>query len=226
MKKIAFLLLLTIPFLLACKKGHLQDHSHHRKGSANEYMHRSSTESLIRNFEKPERADYQQPEKVIDYMGVTSGMTIMDLGAGSGYFTFRLAEAGAKVIAADVDDDFQAYIRKKMTENGMTEEAIELRKIPYDDPLLKAEEVDRILIVNTYHHIEDRVAYFKKARLGLKAGGQLVVVDYFKKDIPVGPPRGHKLAKEIVERELREAGYQDIVVNTELLPYQYVITAK
>lgn len=209
-----------ILLLFSCKHAHNQDHKH---GSANEFMHRSSTESLIDNFESSKRDSYQKPDKVIEYLGDINGLTIMDIGAGSGYFSFRLAEAGAYVIAADVNDEFQAYIHEKLATYTPGSIDLVLRKIPYDGPSLADREVDKVLIVNTYHHIEDRVDYFGKVKKGLKESGELIVIDYFKKDIPVGPPKGHKISRDVVIRELRSAGFSKIDVNIDLLPYQYVI---
>ena len=220
--RIVLIILSVLLLLFSCKQGHQQDHAH---GSANEYMHKSSVEALIANFESPKRDAYQQPEKVIDYLGDLQGLKIMDLGSGSGYFSFRLAEGGAMVIAADVNDEFLAYIQDKITKNELDSLGIELRKIPYDSPSLQAAEVDKVLVVNTYHHIENRVDYFKQVRTGLKPGGELIVIDYFKKKIPVGPPAGHKISRDVVIKELYSAGFKNIDVNTDLLKYQYVIRA-
>ena len=218
------ILLLTCCMFIACKKAHLQ-HKHHH-GSANEYMHRSSTEDLIANFESAKRASYQEPEKVIASLGNIQGLKIMDIGAGSGYFSFRLAKAGAHVIAADVNDEFQAYIRKKREEQDIDKASLELRKIPYDSPSLQNEEVDKVLLVNTYHHIENRVDYFQKVLKGLKPDGEVVVIDYFKKKLPVGPPPGHKISRDVVIDELKKAGFGDIHLDIDMLKYQYIIRAK
>ena len=195
-------------------------------GGANEYMHQSSIDRLIERFESDERNAYQKPDEVIKFLGDIKGKKIMDIGAGSGYFSVPLAEAGAKVIAADVDDEFQAYIKKRIEENGLEELGIELRKLPYDSPSLEAAEVDMVFIVNTYHHIEDRVPYFKQVLNGIAEGGELVIIDYYKHEIPVGPPHDHKIAKDVVVKELKEAGFTEIEENTELLEYQYILRAK
>ena len=202
-----------------------QEHSH-QKNKANHHMNQMDFDALTRRFESPERDAYQQPEKVLEYLGEVSGQTIMDIGSGTGYFSFRLVEAGARVIAADVDERFQQYIRIKRDSLGIPETTLSLRKIPYDDPGLEPEEVDKVIIVNTYHHIEDRKAYFSKVLTGLKPGGALIVIDYVKREIPVGPPSGMKMTSETVVEELRAAGFMEIETNTELLPYQYIIRAK
>lgn len=234
---------LSILFLVACsntahkeeqeqtKKTEMKEHDHnhdhggeHQHGSANEHMHKSSTEDLIKRFESPERDDYQQPEKVLEYLGELQGKKIMDIGAGSGYFSVKLAQKGADVIAADVNDEFQEYLKGRIQDNDIAN--IELRKIPFDSPGLEEKEVDMVLIVNTYHHIESRADYFVKVRQGIKEEGELVIIDFFKHELPVGPPVDHKLSKDVVIEELKEAGFTTFDVNEELIPYQYIIRAK
>ena len=197
-----------------------------RHNRANHHMNQADFESLTRRFESPQRDAYQQPEKVLEYIGEVSGQTIMDIGSGTGYFSFRLVRAGAKVIAADVDERFQEYIRTKKDRLGIPDSLLLLRKIPYDDPQLEAGEVDKVITVNTYHHIEDRSTYFGKVRSGLKPGGTLIVIDYFKKDLPVGPPKSMKIDRETIIEELRAAGFKNIETNDTLLEYQFIITAR
>ena len=237
MKKIA--LIITFLLCLGCHNHHSQtdssqvkvnDHKHHKDGQSklgevNEHMHQTSVSKLIERFESPERDSYQQPNKVLEYLGNIQGLTIMDIGAGSGYFSVTRAEKGAKVIAADVDDEFQEFIKKRIDENNLKN--IQTRKIPYDSPNLKKEEVDKVFIVNTYHHITDRPEYFNKVKKGTKNDGELVIIDFFKTDdIPVGPPEKHKISIDVVIKELKKAGYTTFKVNVNLLPYQYIIKAK
>jgi ubiquinone/menaquinone biosynthesis C-methylase UbiE len=206
-------------------------HEHHQGNemqdssmTVNEHMHQTSTEDLIKHFESPERDAYQQPEKVLDYLGELKNKRIMDIGGGSGYFSVKLANKGAKVIAADVSDEFQKALKLRIEEHNLKN--IELRKIPYDSPNLADNEVDIALIVNTYHHIENRSEYFSKVKNGTKQNGELVIIDFFKTETPVGPPPDHKLSIDVVIAELKEAGYADFEVNVNLLPYQYIIRAK
>ena len=84
-----------------------------------------------------------------------------------------------------------------------------------------------VLIVNTYHHIENRSDYFAKVKKGLTSEGELVIIDFFKtEDIPVGPPVEHKLSMDQVVAELKKAGFTSFEVVVDLLPYQYIIKAK
>jgi ubiquinone/menaquinone biosynthesis C-methylase UbiE len=224
---IGIISLLTIYSCHNHEHGHQKGEAHkHHHGHSNEHMNSTSFEELAKRFESKERDEYQQPEKVIAFLGDVSGQTIMDIGAGTGYFSFKLAEAGAKVIAADVDDRFQNYIKEKKEELSVTDEKIELRKIPYDTPNLANEEVNMVLIVNTYHHIEDRISYFEKVKKGLKPNGKLVVIDFFKKELPIGPPSKMKIERSKVSKELKEAGFSNIEINDELLEYQFVLIAQ
>ena len=211
----------------AQKKEHGHEHHENKEpkhGAANEHMHRSSVKDLIERFESPERDSYQHPQKVLEYLGDIEGQTIMDIGAGSGYFSVKLAEKGAKVIAADVDDEFQEFLKNRIEKNDLKD--IEIRKIPYDSPGLKEKEADKVLIVNTYHHIENRPEYFGKVKMGTKTDGELVIIDFYKSEMPVGPPLNHKLSIDEVVNELKQAGYTSFGINVELLPYQYIIRAK
>lgn len=200
-----------------------ENHSTH---NANEFMHQTPVNQLIQRFESPERDAYQKPEKVISYLGNIKGKTVMDIGAGSGYFSIRLAQAGAKVIAADVNDEFQDYLKNRLEAENRDELEVELRKIPYDSPGLKNQEADMVFMANVYHHIESRIDYFSKARNGLRGDGSLVIIDYYKIDLPVGPPLDHKISIDEVLAELKAAGFQDFEVEVNLLPYQFIIKAK
>ena len=211
--------------LLCFFPGYGQETSGHHN-QANHHMNQADFESLTRRFESPGRDAYQQPEKVLEFLGDVSGETIMDIGAGTGYFSFRLVDAGARVIAADVDERFQEYIRTKKDHLGVPDSKLSLRKVAYDDPLLQPGEVKRVITVNVYHHIEARPDYFRKVLKGLKPGGSLIVIDYFKKDLPVGPPTGMKVNPETVVEELGAAGFEEIEVNDTLLEYQYIVVAR
>lgn len=200
------------------------DHNHgHKHGHANEHMNTTSFEDLVNRFDSPERDAYQQPEKVLAYIGDVTGKKILDIGAGTGYFSFKLANKGANVIAGDVDDRFQNYIKEKIAKENAPKVA--LRKLPYDSPALAEGEVDKVLIVNTYHHIEDRIKYFNQVLKGLTTGGELIVIDFKKQDGP-GPPVKMKMSPDFITTELKAAGFKEFVLEESLLEHQYIIRAK
>ena len=83
------------------------------------------------------------------------------------------------------------------------------------------EAVDVVLIVDTYHHIDDRVAYFSRLKTSLRPGGRLAIVD-FKTDAPDGPPAERRIPPEKVTGELEQAGYA-LVARHDFLPRQYFL---
>lgn len=196
-----------------------------QENPANRHMHRVAFDTLVQRFEAPERERWQKPDLVIDRMGDLSGKVVADIGAGTGYFAFRIAQKAKKVIAIDIDERFLNYIEQK---NAAREKPlpVETRKVPPDDPQLSKGEADIVLLVDTYHHIENRPEYFARVREKLPPDGLLMIVDFKKEEMPVGPPMDIKLSPETVVAELKQAGYQSVEVDTQLLPYQYIVTAR
>ncbi len=213
----------NILILTAQAQDHHEDHN-----KANKHMHQLSVEELAQRFEDPSRDAWQKPDQVIALLGDIKGKTVVDIGSGSGYFTFRLAEKGARVEAADVDEDFQNFIAHKREELGYSDDQVRLKKIPYDSPMLGKGSTDAVIIVNTYHHIEDRVPYFKEVYQGLKSEGVLMIVDFKKQKfdggVP-GPPLKMRISKDQVLEELKQSGFKSFEVDTDLLEYQYIVRA-
>jgi 2-polyprenyl-3-methyl-5-hydroxy-6-metoxy-1,4-benzoquinol methylase len=194
--------------------------------TANAHMNEQSFEELVKAFERADRASWQKPDEVIVALGPIKGLRIIDIGCGTGYFSFRLEQAGANVIAADVDDRFIKYVDSVRKARGITEKNLHTRKVPADDPKLEKREVNLALLVNTYHHIENRKAYFAKVKAGLKGQGFVVIIDYFKKEMPMGPPVSMKLSAEEIIRELTLAGFSNFKVDDKMLPFQFILYAQ
>ena len=217
---------LTIVLIMTTTSSHSQQHQPHNK--ANEHMHQSSIEDLASRFDDPSRDVWQKPDQVIGLLGEIEGKTVVDIGAGTGYFTFRLAQKGARVVAVDVNDDFQNFIAEKKKELNYSDEQIILKKVPFDSPELENSSADAVIIVNTYHHIDNRELYFRKVLDGLVKGGVLMVVD-FKKDQQdpeaPGPPYQMRISQEQVIEELKQSGFNEFYTDPDLLRFQYVIRA-
>ncbi len=204
------------------------DHEGHHHGdlsAANEMLAGEEFKDLLSHYEDEERQEWQKPDEVISLLGDIENKIIMDLGAGSGYFAFRLQEVGAHVIAAEVDDRFVHYLKEKRDSLEISELEFDVRKVFFDDPLLNKEEVDVFFTVDTYHHIERRVDYLKKVFEGVKPGGQLIVVDFKKKMSPHGPPTKIRLDYQHAVSEAQQAGFSEVKVDTSVLPEQYVLLA-
>jgi cyclopropane fatty-acyl-phospholipid synthase-like methyltransferase len=196
---------------------HSHDHSHDHHGKM---PHRfEDADRWAKVFDDPARDAWQQPDRVIAALELAPTMTVADVGAGTGYFAVRLAKVAAEVIATDVEPDMIRYMNERAQREGVTN----LRAVvtPPDDPQLQP--VDRILVVDVWHHLGDRVAYAKKLAGSLKADGFVAVVD-FKLDAKYGPPRKHRLPPDAIIADLQAAGL-DAKLALEL-PEQYIVIAR
>ena len=166
------------------------------------------------------RDDWQRPDAVIALLGIGPGDRVADLGAGGGYFTFRIAEAvGARgrVFAVDVDDDMVGYLAGRARELGAAN--VTVVRGEFEDPKLPDGEIDLLFTCNTYHHIADRVAYFRRVLVDLAPNGRVAIVEYDGRGGWFPNLFGHKTPAEEIAREMREAGYERIA-NHEILPRQ------
>ena len=194
-------------------------HAHH------EMHHRfEKADDWAPMFDDPKRDEWQQPDRVVAALSLAPGMAVADIGAGTGYFEKRLATAvgttGA-VIAIDVEPDMVRYLRERAHRENTPN--VEARLGTTDDPKLAPASVDRILIVDTWHHVGNRVAYAKKLATALRPGGFVLVVD-FTLDTTRGPPKPMRMPPEKVIEELTQAGLRATTVDVGL-PDQYVIKA-
>ncbi len=229
---------LILIFILACtqSKNNIEDISETidttekiipiDQPTADRNSHNLNFDLLVRNYEDPDRKNWQNPQLVIEKLGDLSGKTIADIGAGTGYFTFRLAPFAQKVIAIDIDSRFLSYIEDKRDESPEEiYEKIEIRLSKPEDPLLKHSETDIVLIVNTFHFINNRIDYLKKVKQGIRDGGKLVIVDFKGGNMPVGPSEDTKISPSMVVDEVMKSGFGDVSIDLTSLQYQYIIIA-
>ena len=177
-------------------------------------------------YESEDRVIWQKPDLVIDQLGNVQGKVVADLGAGTGYFSRRIVYKGAKVIAIDIDPQAIQWMEGQRTRfPPELQERLIIRQAEPDNPHLENNEVDIVLMVNTYSYISDRVNYFTRLKNAIRPGGNIVIIDFKKKPTPFGPPIEERLDVADVEKELREAGYEILKVDEQALEYQYIIKA-
>jgi len=158
-------------------------------------------------YEGFSRDEWQQPDKVIQSLRIQPGSIIADLGSGSGYFTLRLANAvgpTGKVYAVDVDSAINEALKERAKRERV--DTVVVVSAKPDDPHLP-EPVDLIFTSNTYHHIDNRLAYFAALTKQLRPSGRLAVIDYDRTAWFEGL-WGHYTPKEFIKRELEQAGYE------------------
>lgn len=232
MKKI-FVTILSITLSACNNEASHKHYEHHNNndssvadhhGKANHHMNKRSFEELVDHFENPERDVWQQPEKVIAFLGDLKNKTIIDIGAGTAYFETKIKEPSAKLIATDVDDRFIKYIDERIKKEGFSN--VITRKAEYEKPPVNTAEADVVFMVDVYHHIENRVDYFKIVKSGLKPEGSLVIVDFKKGDFEVGPPDEMKLQAQEIINEMKAAGLNFTEADSTSLKYQYMLKFK
>ncbi len=188
--------------------GAQQQHDEHRAAEHGRHMeHRfDDAEQYAEVFDDPARDAWQLPDRVIEALAIRPGEKVADIGAGTGYFTVRLARDSAAdtVYAVDIEPSMVDYVRNRATREGLDNVVAVLAD---GEATNLPEPVDVVLIVNTFHHIPGRVAYFTALRDLMNPGARLAIVDY-KKGAPGGPPDEFRFTPDEITDELGRAGFE------------------
>ncbi len=199
--------------------GHHGHHGHHA-GHHNEFK---GIEQWRKVLEGPDRDKSQRPAEVIANLGLQPNDVVADIGAGTGYFAIRIAEAYPKVrvVAADAEQEMIDYL----TTQSKARKLANLEPVTIDParPELPV-QANLALLVNTLHHINDRVAYIKCLNKSMAPGARIAVID-FTIEAPEGPPADHRIPAEAVRDELKQAGYA-LELDLKFLPNQYFLMFK
>lgn len=182
-------------------------------------------EQWTKEFDDPARDAWQKPGEVVAAMKIRPGMTVADIGAGTGYFEPWLSRAvgpSGTVLALDIEPEMVRYLTERAAREQLGN--VKASQVAGDDPQLPKGKVDRILIVDTWHHIPSREAYAGKLREALSPEGSILIVD-FTKEASHGPPPQHRLTPDQVVAELRAVGLSAGMAPVGL-PEQYVVTAR
>ena len=201
---------------------HTLEGDHHSGGHSDRGYHRSfdQAEKWAKEFDDPSRDAWQKPNEVLDALHLDRTARVADLGAGTGYFSARIARLipEGKLFAVDIEPDMLRFLGERAQREHLSFLVPVLASA--GSPNLP-EPVDLVLVVDTYHHIDDRLAYFAALRASLRPGGRLAIVD-FKADSPNGPPPEHRISAEQVTAELNAAGYSLLATHL-FLPRQYFL---
>ncbi len=194
---------------------HQSKSNHSDRGYQHSFGH---AESWAKEFDDPARDAWQRPAEVLDALHLETTARVADLGAGTGYFSARIAKRipEGKLFAVDIEPDMLRYLEERAHREHLHVLVPILASA--ETPNLP-EPVDVVLVVDTYHHIDNRITYFANLRGSLAANGRLAIVD-FKADAPKGPPLEHRISPEKVTAELIAAGYS-LVATHQFLPRQY-----
>jgi len=199
--------------------GHGHPHEHHH----DKHRNPEDLDSYIARMEDPERAGWQKPDEVLRALELAPGQVACDIGAGPGYFALRMARTAAHVFAVDVEPRILQALQKRVAKSGLRNVTPVLGLD--DDPLVPERACDLITVVDTYHHFPDGPAYLRRLVRSLKPGGRIANLDFHRRDLPVGPPIEHKVARDDFLRAAEAAGLALVAEHT-FLPYQYFLVLR
>ena len=174
-------------------------------------------------LDRPEREEEEQPDKALEAINIRRGMVVADVGAGSGFMSFKMAKlvgTPGKVYANDVQPEMLEILRTKARVNKITNVETVLGTV--NDPKLPAATMDLILLVDVYHEFSEPQAMLRHMREALKPSGRLVLLEYRKEDpeVPIRPE--HKMSVAEVRAELEPEGFQ-FDQTIEVLPRQHIL---
>jgi len=177
-------------------------------------------------LDRPERESEEAPSKAITALAIRDGAVVADVGAGSGYYTARLARAvgpSGRVVATDLQPGMLDIIRQKVSADGLSN--VSLVQGRADDPVLPARTFDLILLVDVYHELASPQIFVRRLRDALAPGGRLVLIEFRLEDPRVPIREVHKMSVEQVRQELGADGFQ-IERVIDVLPWQHIIVLR
>ena len=213
----------VLTFVMACKELPSREQNE-SESKSNENLPQSDP---IFNHGNMDRDIWQKPNIITKKLEDISTLTIVDIGAGTGYFSLRLAQSAAKVIAVEIEPQLISYIdslRNKLPEEMRNRLTTRLASPSF--PNLEEDEADIILIINTITYLPNLPVYLNTLKKSLKKDGILMIVDYKMKRLPIDvPSRNERIYLDKLEDLLIAAGYKLIESDDTSLDYQYIITA-
>jgi ubiquinone/menaquinone biosynthesis C-methylase UbiE len=174
-------------------------------------------------LEAPDRDEWQRPHQILDALGIADASVVADVGAGSGWFTVRLARRvgpNGLVYAQDVQPEMLAAITRRVQREGLRNVRPVLGR--GTDPRLPANALDAVLLVGVVHEIEDRVALFRNLATALKPSGRLGVVDFRPGASGPGPDAEDRVEADLIRQEAERAGLR-LQRQEAFLPFQYFL---
>lgn len=173
-------------------------------------------------LERTEREKEEAPSKAIAALALAPDAVIADIGAGSGYYSFRIAPVVPKgrVIAVDIQPEMLDYLRKESAKRGLRNVTPHLGAV--DDVRLPDASLDAALMVDAYHEFDHPVEMLASLRRALKSGGRIYLLEFRAEDpeVPIRPH--HKMTEAQARKEFAAAGFR-FVVNKPDLPWQHLM---
>jgi arsenite methyltransferase len=177
---------------------------------------RNPVPEQLQYLEEPDRGEWQMPERVIDALRLQKTDVVADVGAGTGYFSRRFARQVAHVYAEDVDPQALSFLR--------SEALSKVTVVPGqpEDPMLPPASCNLVFICDVLHIVEDRPAFLRNVIRALKPGGKVAIIEFYRRELPVGPPLWAKLSEEEAKEDFRKGAFK-LDKQLTFLPFQYFL---
>ena len=178
-----------------------------------------NVEKYIAFLERPDRAKWQRPDAIIAALGLAGDETVVDVGAGSGYFSFRLARAlpRGSVVASDIQPEMVRHMHHKAMTEGIQNLHVVLGQA--DEPGIPP-AADLVFLCDVLHHVPNQPVWLGKLAHEMKAGARLALVEFKEGKLPQGPPEKLKLPRAKLVEMAKNAGLVLEADKPDLLPYQ------
>ncbi|MAE70411.1 MAG: SAM-dependent methyltransferase [Gemmatimonadetes bacterium] len=182
----------------------------------------AEVETYIEFLERPDRAEWQKPDSVVEALALSGNETIANLGAGSGYFSFRLAAAvpKGKVWAIDIEPEMIRHIHHKALTTQVSN--IESVLTALDDPSVP-EGTDLVFVCDVLHHVQEQSAWLKRLQGALRPGAKIALIEFREGELPQGPPEAMKISRPEILRLMNGAGFRLVSDHVDVLPYQHFL---
>lgn len=177
-------------------------------------------------LERPEREDEEAPSKALDALELKPGMVVADIGAGSGYYSSRIAKRvgpTGRVYATDIQPGMIEILDRRITSEGLTNITTVLGGM--DDPRLSPASIDLAIMVDVYHELQQPQVFLQRLKGAFKPNGRLVLLEFRKEDPKVPILEVHKMSVAEVKQEMEAEGFVlDKVI--DVLPWQHIIVLR
>ena len=177
-------------------------------------------------LERPEREDEEAPSKALDALDLKPGMSVADIGAGSGYYSSRIAKRigpTGRVYATDIQQGMIEILERRIKSEGLGNVTTILGAM--DDPKLQPNSIDLAIMVDVYHELQQPQIFLQRLRETFKPEGRLVLLEFRKEDPKIPILEVHKMSVAEVKQEMEAEGFA-IEKVIDVLPWQHIIVLK